>query len=1014
MSISACRSRLTVRAGGTVYPVVCLAGREAFNQPFQFQLGIVVAGYVSLTSLLNTSALMSMTAPGGEERQVHGLVSSVCHRQELPDHQQLWQLEISSHLYRLQQFSDTRLLLDSSLPDIILETCARHGLLDHQLVCDWSRAFPARPTTLQAGESDFDFLARLCSRNGMLFWSDCAEEQEILHFADSSSHCSTLSRAPLEYRPGAGLDHDVSGNDLLSLSLGARLVSDRYLACDVSEAAPDQPLQAARELPGHGQSGYGTTQVNYGSGLTGLDDAADLAQLLAQIGQAKQQCLEMRSHAADLRVGRIVRIEAEAFGSGISGDYLIVEMSHRLRQYGGLGFGGESDCPYTNQVVLIPREIPWRIPLTPLPELPLTLTARIESKDLTAQLDSAGRTRYRQHNDSHPKPFSQNSIMTRRLQPSGGPGNGHQPGWYLPQQQASEVLVSCLNNDPDRPLIVGTLPNPANQSPVTSANNHQNRLRTAGDQELCLDDQVDAPVISLRTFAGHNLLHLNAAKAEHLARLASEQGLAEFYAKQTMAFESGNTLTETIGHDRIQVVEDQHRTVTNQAEIHHQSATDVLLRGANNIELDAGQNIEFETGRDLAIDITDSARINVSGRSAAINLASGRMILQADGAININGDGGGEISIGQAGAGIKMDPAGNITLFGSKVDFQGAVSLNGKVNIDVTSPPNVSLASGVAASTVRGVGSLDYVLSPEVQGRKQRYQERKNLIADADKNDPVRAAAAERLDFNNDNILRAEAADYVYRVDEYRRGHIDALPEAPVGLEVMEGENVPGLENAVFMDEKSGFGAALFKSEIHNETMLTYRGTNNKVTGIKDWATNFKQGMGLEAKQYNQAMKLAKLTKSGLGRDGVVIVGHSLGGGLASAGVAVSGMKGYTFNAAGLHPNTAARQGGMSNDDAAKLIQAQTVEGEILYKVQRDGRRYLAGGLMAAGASLGGAVGMLTAHHLGDKLPKIPQAIGQQHRLDGQGWNPVSRHLMDQVIAGIEAQKQDDIRTLKG
>ena len=660
-----------------------------------------------------------MTAPGGEERQVHGLVSSVCHQQELPDHQQLWQLDISSQLYRLQQFSDTRLLLDERLPDIIRETCGRHGLDDHQLSCDWSGPFPARPTTLQAGESDFDFLARLCSRNGILFWSDIMEDQEILHFADSSSHCLPLPRAPLEYRPGAGLDHDVSSNDLLSLTLGARLVSDRYLACDVAEEAPGQTILAVRDLPGNGQSGYSTTQVDYGSGLTGLDDATDLAQLLAQTGQAQQQSLEITSHAADLQVGRIVRIEAEAFGSGISGDYLIVEMTHRLRQYSGLGLGGESDCPYTNQVVLIPREIPYRIPLTPLPELPLTFTARIESKDLTAQLDTAGRTRYRQHNDNNTKPFGQNSIFTRRLQPYGGPGNGHQPGWYLPQQQASEVLVSCLNNDPDRPLIVGALPNQANPSPVTSANNYQNRLRTAGDQELCLDDQIDVPVISLRTFAGHNLLHLNAAKTEHLVRLASEQGLAEFYAKQTMALQSGATLTETIGNDRIQVVEEQHRTVTNQAEIHQQAATDVLLRGANNIGLDAGQNIEIETGQDLAIDITNSASIKVDGSSAAINVASGRMIMQADGAINISGNGGGDIVIGQAGAGIKMDPTGNITLFGNAVDFQGAVSLNGNVNMDITSPPSVSLPAGVAASAVLGIGELESAESSSAEGTQQ-------------------------------------------------------------------------------------------------------------------------------------------------------------------------------------------------------------------------------------------------------------------------------------------------------
>ncbi len=1014
MALSADQSRLTLRVGGADYPVVRLAGRERFNQPFQFQLGIVVADYASLTPLLNTGARVCMAAPNGEQRLIHGLVSAVGHERELPDRRQLWQVTVSSQLYRLQQQSDCRILLDRSLPEIIRITCGRHDLTTPSLFCRWSRNYPVRPTTLQAGESDFDFLARLCSRNGILFWSEAADGRELLHFSDSPGNCRPLGRAPLVYRPGAGLEHDAAGNDLISVNLGAKMVSDRYLVHDVAETVPENCLLATRDLPGLGRSDYGTTAVSFGSGLVGIDQADDEAGLQARIGAAGQCFLDISSHAVDLQVGRTVRIDADRFARTASGDYLIIAMTHQLRQDGGLGLGGDHDCPYTNQVTLVPRDLPYYVPMTPLPRLPLTFTARIESSDQTADLDDDGRTRFRQHNDSDGNASVRNSRFTRQMQPFGGAGNGHQPGWHMPLQDGAEILVSCLNSDPDRPMIVGALPNPENRSPVTSANPQQNIIRTAGGQELVFDDTIDEPVITLKTFAGHNMLHLNADRAEHLIRLASDQGLAEIYAKQTIQTQCGDSLTETVGNNRTLVAEDKHEIVTTTGEIHHQAATDATLCAGNTIQLEAGQNLEFEAAQDMTLDIGESATVNVEGANTAITIDSGSLTLQADGAITIEGDGGGDIVIGQNGGGIRMDPAGNITLFGNTVAIQGAVSLNGKVNMEITSPPKVTMPAGVAVSRVMGIGRLDYALSPEVQARKQRYRERKVLIGNADKQNPEQAAAAERLAFNNDNILRAEAADYVYRVDEYRRGHIDALPEAPVGLEVMEGKDVPGLENAVFMSKESGFGAALFKSDINNETMLTYRGTNNQVTGFKDWATNIKQGMGLETKQYDQAMRLGRTVGNVLSGEDIVIVGHSLGGGLASAGVAVSGMKGYTFNAAGLHPNTAARRGGMSNDEAAKLIQAQTVEGEILYKVQRDGRRYLTGGLMAAGASLGGPVGMLAGHRLGDKLPKIPQAIGQQHRLDGHGWNPVNRHLMDQVIAGIEAQKQDDIRRLKG
>ncbi|WDE12320.1 Mbeg1-like protein [Thalassomonas haliotis] len=292
--------------------------------------------------------------------------------------------------------------------------------------------------------------------------------------------------------------------------------------------------------------------------------------------------------------------------------------------------------------------------------------------------------------------------------------------------------------------------------------------------------------------------------------------------------------------------------------------------------------------------------------------------------------------------------------------------------------------------------------------RKERYQQRKELIARTEGASEI-AQARERLAFNNDNILRAEAARYVYPVDEFNREHIKELPPAPVGLELLDPKQIPGMENAVFTSEETGFGAALFKSRINDETMLTYRGTNNGVTGKKDWATNLKQGLGKETKQYNQAMKLALQARYAMG-DNVNIVGHSLGGGLASAGVAVSGNKGYTFNAAGLHPATAKHYGGLSNDETSKLITTQAVEGEVLTGAQKHGDKAVTGFSGAAGFVFGGPLGAAAAIIAQKSLTgDVPQAIGEMKLLPSiNGGNPIARHAMEQVVIGIEAQKEED------
>ncbi|MCF6338361.1 MAG: DUF2974 domain-containing protein, partial [Gammaproteobacteria bacterium] len=295
--------------------------------------------------------------------------------------------------------------------------------------------------------------------------------------------------------------------------------------------------------------------------------------------------------------------------------------------------------------------------------------------------------------------------------------------------------------------------------------------------------------------------------------------------------------------------------------------------------------------------------------------------------------------------------------------------------------------------------------------RKENYRERKQIAAKAG-NTPEQQAAAARLLDNNDNILRAESAAYVYQVDEFNRGHIGTLPEAPIGLNLVDPKEIPGLENATFTDEETGFGAALFESDINDEIMLTYRGTNNGVTGMKDWSTNFSQGAGRETAQYEQAMRLAKEVNIEFAGS-FVTVGHSLAGGLASAAIAVTGVKGYTYNAAGLHPDTAARKGGINNEAASKLIQTRAVEGEVLTSAQRHGNKMLSGLGAGGGAFVAGLVGAGLGYLASKVLPDIPEALGEMQTLPSvNGGNPITRHGMDQVIDGIEAQKKADIKTL--
>lgn len=97
-------------------------------------------------------------------------------------------------------------------------------------------------------------------------------------------------------------------------------------------------------------------------------------------------------------------------------------------------------------------------------------------------------------------------------------------------------------------------------------------------------------------------------------------------------------------------------------------------------------------------------------------------------------------------------------------------------------------------------------------------------------------------------------------------------------------------------------------------------------------ANNIPQGLGLKTDYYDRAMDAARLLQRQPDFK-FEIAGHSLAGGMASAASAVTGVEATTFNAAGLHPNTAqryAQENGLTVYNPRDTVKAFQVGGEML------------------------------------------------------------------------------------
>jgi len=144
-----------------------------------------------------------------------------------------------------------------------------------------------------------------------------------------------------------------------------------------------------------------------------------------------------------------------------------------------------------------------------------------------------------------------------------------------------------------------------------------------------------------------------------------------------------------------------------------------------------------------------------------------------------------------------------------------------------------------------------------------------------------------------------------------------------------------GIDPSLLENPQTGFRAGIYTDGDGNH-VLAFAGSND----VKDWtAANFRQGLGWESEQYDEAVQLAQLASAAYGDD-LAITGHSLGGGLAAtAAMAVDGAA-VTFNASGVHDRTIEGLGldpaAAKADAAAGQIRRYNVDGEALTRAQQD------------------------------------------------------------------------------
>ena len=462
---------------------------EQLNQANQLTIEATAIQDFDLANLVGQPTLFSITPVSGDAlfsqtlfeslRVVHGQIMT-CERLSASVDEVHYCLVITSRFAVLKQHITSRLFQNQTVPDIIAALLRKHEYSGNDFRFTLSRAYPIREYCTQYQESDWDFILRLCSEEGIFCYFEQSEDKDIWHFADSTT-AYQRSEYTVPYRENAGLES--VGREALSEFRMIQQAADTKIRIDDYNYRSATTSLVAEYTPTR-QTVVDGSLIQWGLHHKTPDEAQQQLQLLREAAECQRIQAQGQSNVVAFTPNLVFKTQPSFNESG----WLIISTEH----------SGSRDEAYTNTFTAIPAHLPYRPErLTAQPKVSGSLNARVVSPDnyTYAYIDDMGRYRVKLPFDLDEWSPGGDSRPVRLAKPYAGPSYGQ----HFPLHEGTEVMLSFVQGNPDRPYISGVMHNSKNQEHVNNEWNTRNVIRTWANNKLRMEDKQGQEHIKLAT-----------------------------------------------------------------------------------------------------------------------------------------------------------------------------------------------------------------------------------------------------------------------------------------------------------------------------------------------------------------------------------------------------------------------------------------------------------------------------------------------------------------------------------
>lgn len=429
--------------------VVSFRLEEALSSLFTLSVQISTTdANINLQEQLLQKASFTVYVDGKKQRTINGIVEKAeCG--DIGFKRSFYTFIIRPAMWLLTLVQDSRIYHFKSVPDIIDEILKDFNIpFDKQLMDRHS----VREYVTQKRESYYQFVSRLASEEGIIFWF----EEDKLFYSDS--HLGMRAGPKIIYNPHP--QNSTKDWVINQLKFACTMRSTEIKTKDYLYTHPDVPMDArsitSKQLPVY------ETYDSYGR-----YDNSDIGQLFSSYRidalQSDSEQGQAFSNCFPLMPGVIFSL-LEHPTQSMNNSWQIVHIVHKgtLPQ----SLEDESDnnaATLTNEFSFVPGKNDWRPKFTHKPLADGDEVATVvgpAGEEIYVNEDGAVKVAF--HWNRYDQLNENASCWVRVAQNWNGDGYG----FLATPRIGQEVIISYLNGDIDRPIIAGTTYNGKNRPPI--------------------------------------------------------------------------------------------------------------------------------------------------------------------------------------------------------------------------------------------------------------------------------------------------------------------------------------------------------------------------------------------------------------------------------------------------------------------------------------------------------------------------------------------------------------------